>query len=108
MAPGRRDVVPPQSPSLDWGQFLSATSPPVDKLISVSSVGNLRPFWSVALPEVSDGCLLLVRNVQIDGDDRDLLIAGTTAGRVVAIDATNGTAIWQTSPPGGPRWTTSS
>ena len=75
----------------------------------VPKSGNVRKLWTTNLPETADGSPVYVSSVRTeDGVRRDLLIVTTVKGRTVAIDAVTGAIVWQTTPPQGPRWTTSS
>ncbi len=94
----------------DWLQFEPAS---VDgatprSVISAQNVGQLAVAWRAALPEASDGSPVQVSAVMTRDGLRHLLIVNTVAGRVVALNAKDGTIVWQTNPPTGPRWTTSS
>lgn len=104
-------TIPPitQSPG-DWMQFdgnLGGRKP--RSVINPQNVSGLRVLWQTAVPEAVDGSPVFVGGVEIRNDRvSDLLIVNTIAGRLVAIDANNGVRLWQTTPPPGPRWTTSS
>ncbi|HEY8848082.1 MAG TPA: PQQ-binding-like beta-propeller repeat protein [Thermoanaerobaculia bacterium] len=95
----------------DWLQF---SSPVLEgrgnqrDSISAANVARLAVVWRVALPAVSDGSPVYVANVITSHSFVDLVIVGTTDGRVIAVDAQRGTIVWQTAAPRGPRWTTSS
>jgi len=95
----------------DWLQF---ASPVLEgrggqrNPISASNASRLATLWRVAIAEQSDGAPVYVSNVLTKRGFIDLLITSTTRGRVIALDADRGTLVWQTTPPGGPRWTTSS
>lgn len=95
----------------DWLQF---DSPVLEgrglqrNAISANNVSRLRTLWRAALAEQSDGAPVYVSNVPTQLGIIDLLIASTTSGRLIALDAQRGTLVWQTTPPAGPRWTTSS
>ena len=77
-------------------------------VITSQNVGQLEVAWHAVLPEASDGSPVFVSGVSTRRGTRDLLIVNTTAGRLVAMDASTGVRMWQTEPPEGPRWTTSS
>jgi outer membrane protein assembly factor BamB len=77
-------------------------------VITTQNVGQLRVAWQSVLSEASDGSPVFMSAVETRRGIRDLLIVTTTAGRLVAMDANSGVRIWQTDPPEGPRWTTSS
>ncbi len=75
-----------------------------------NAVPHLAQLWRVALPETADGSPAYVGSVITpkDGRAHNLLIVTTTQGRTVAIDSLDGRTVWQTEPPTGPRWTSSS
>src|SRR6266487_2602453 len=77
-------------------------------VITSQNVSQLELAWHAVLPEASDGSPVFVSGLSTRRGIRDLLIVNTTAGRLVAMDANTGVRIWQTEPPSGPRWTTSS
>jgi outer membrane protein assembly factor BamB len=95
----------------DWLQF---ASPVLEgrggqrNPISASNASRLATLWRVPLAEQSDGAPVYVSNILTKRGFIDLLITSTTRGRVIALDADRGTLVWQTTPPAGPRWTTSS
>jgi outer membrane protein assembly factor BamB len=95
----------------DWLQF---DSPALEgrggqrNAISARNVSRLTMLWRVAIAEQSDGAPVYVSNVVTQRGVINLLISSTTKGRVIALDADHGTLVWQTPPPAGPRWTTSS
>src|SRR5947207_227589 len=101
----------PQPPKLAVLQF---DTPPLDDRrftrvpLDADSVDRLTLGWKIDLPEIADGSPLLVPNVAFDDRPRDLVIVNTMLGRVIAVDAATGEIVWQTTPPPGPRWTTSS
>lgn len=82
-------------------------SDPTESLIDADVVETLRPTWKKELPAQSDAAPLFVSAVEIDGEMHDLLIAETNKGQVVAMDALTGNTLWQTTPPLGVHWTTS-
>ena len=108
---GKTGIPRRRSTEHDWLQF---SSPVLEgrghqrDSISSANVARLAVTWRVALPGVSDGSPLYVANVRTSHAIVDLVIVGTTDGRVVAVDAQRGTIFWQTPAPQGPRWTTSS
>jgi outer membrane protein assembly factor BamB len=77
-------------------------------VITSQNVAQLKTEWQALLPETCDGSPVFVSAVETRRGLRDLLVVNTTAGRLVAMDANRGARIWQTEPPEGPRWTTSS
>jgi outer membrane protein assembly factor BamB len=93
----------------NWSQFDGGTGGHKPKSVITSrNVSDLVVAWQAALGEASDGSPVFVSGVETRRGVRDLLVVNTTSGRLVAMDANTGVRIWQTSPPEGPRWTTSS
>ena len=76
--------------------------------VTPDNVENLHVDWTVKLPEIVDSAPIYVSNVNTEEGIRDLVIVETTAGRLVAYDVRDSKMVWQTNPPKGPRWTTSS
>lgn len=76
--------------------------------IEASNLDRLGLLWRTNLPEGCDGAPIVVSNVQTKDGVIDLVIAETLTGRLAAINAVTGEAVWHTEPPQGPRWTTSS
>jgi outer membrane protein assembly factor BamB len=94
---------------------LQFETPPLDDRriarwpLTPSSVDELELRWKIDLPEIADSSPLYVAHVPMENNRlRNLLIVETSAGRVMAIEAISGEVVWQTAPPPGPRWTTSS
>jgi len=104
--PDGHDPFPPRLAGPDWPQFDGARRP--RSVITAENVGRLRLQWRVALPEVADGSPVYINSVLNRNQIHELLIVNTTRGRLVAVDAITGLIVWQTNPPDGPRWTTSS
>jgi len=77
-------------------------------IVTRDNVGELKEAWRITLPEIADGAPVYVAGVSTDQGTRDLLIVSTFNGRVVAVNARNGSIVWMTEPPDGVRWTTSS
>lgn len=94
-------AAPPSHP--DLLQFAAAPTSGIQR----ENVAQLQATWQVPIPEQSDGAPLFVTGVPTGGTTRDLLIVETNQGRVVALDPKNGQTLWQTTPPAGVRWTTS-
>jgi hypothetical protein len=102
---------PPYSSDVSgsWTQFnggLGGRKPRT--IISQQNVDRLKIAWQAPLPEWSDGTPVFVSGVDTRRGVLDLLIVNTVAGRLVAVDAATGSRVWATTPPEGPRWTTSS
>ncbi len=72
------------------------------------SLGLVTQHWSVTIPDTCDGSPVYVSSIPTVNGIHDFLIMTTMYGGTVALDAFTGQTIWQTTPPKGPRWTTSS
>src|SRR5581483_4071921 len=88
----------------DWLQFgdRSITS------IRALNVAQLALAWRTQIPNTCDGSPVFIGGVMTRDSIRNLLIVETVAGQLVALDADDGSIVWQTTAPAGPRWTTSS
>jgi outer membrane protein assembly factor BamB len=76
--------------------------------VTPENVEKLHVEWTIKLPEIVDSAPLYVSNVNTAEGILDMVIVETTAGRLAAYDVRDGKLVWQTNPPKGPRWTTSS
>jgi hypothetical protein len=99
-------VVQPPIDDEEWLQF-NVTDTPEDAPTK-TSVRRLQKLWRTQLPEAVDGSPAYLRQVPVLSRERDLVIVTTTRGRMLAFDARRGSMVWQTTPPPGPQWTTSS
>jgi len=77
-------------------------------IITQSNVNQLEVAWRTAIPELADGAPVFVSGVTARDEFRNVLVVSTMYGRLIAIDAGTGRRLWMTTPPAGPRWTTSS
>jgi PQQ enzyme repeat/PQQ-like domain len=96
----------------DWLQFAygpdHGADNPAESSISKPSASGLQLLFRVSLPDVADGAPALLRRVATASGLRDLLFLTTKSGRILALDARTGEAIWARQPASGPRYTTSS
>lgn len=96
----------------DWPQFgfdaAHSGNNTGESIVSRGNVASLGVLFSVRLPEVADGAPVLAAGVPTASGTRDVVFVTTKAGRVVALDARTGATVWSTTPPAGPRYTTSS
>jgi outer membrane protein assembly factor BamB len=103
-------------PSVAESNWLQFSTQPVQlpglvsfkPLLTRDSVKRLGTGWRITLPEIADTAPLYVSAVATPDGEHDMVLVETMNGRVVAVDARNGETLWQTTPPSGPRWTTSS
>lgn len=103
--PARTAVRPCVAHCGDFSQFSAV---PGTSEISVDNIDRLQRLWRVPMLETVEGSPLFVERVATPRGVRNLLIVSTSTGRLVALDATSGAQTWSTTPPEGPRWTTSS
>ncbi len=89
----------------------------LETLITPTTVANLKPLFSVQLPDTMDGAPAALSNVATSGGTRNLLFVTTRQGTIAALDAHTGALVWShANPPGdcrinqdsGPCYTTSS
>lgn len=100
----------PYDAGQDWLQF---NDPPqqtigATRVVSAANVDRMSMQWRTQLPEPMDGSAAYISDVETQWGEMNLVIVLTMKGRLVAIDARSGAIVWQTEPPDGPRWTTSS
>jgi hypothetical protein len=98
--------------SSDWPQFdfdaaHSGVSPD-ETTIHRDNVATLHVLYSVVLPSVADGAPALLTGVATPGGVKDLLFLNTKDGRILALDAADGSTVWARRPATGPNYTTSS
>lgn len=93
----------PQRPHDDWLQYGTNGTSPIDAY----NVAKLHAVWRLELPAFADGSPLFVSRVDTSAGLRDLLIVETKEGQLLALDAHNGEMIWNTTPPPGEQYTTS-
>ncbi|HEY4450749.1 MAG TPA: PQQ-binding-like beta-propeller repeat protein [Solirubrobacteraceae bacterium] len=92
---------------LDWPEFgLDAQRSDVSEQatgITAANLGWLRRA-SVAIPGTVDSSPIYLHGISAAGASRDVILATTTYGRTVAIDASSAKLLWTFTPPGFARW----
>jgi outer membrane protein assembly factor BamB len=95
----------------DWQQFgYDARHSGVALLeptLSPANVGTLHLLYQARLPGIVDSPPVFLAGVSTPTGVHDLLFLTTTDGRLVAVDAATGAAVWSRQPASGPRYTTS-
>jgi outer membrane protein assembly factor BamB len=76
--------------------------------IHPGNVATLHSLYHVALPAIADGAPAFLPAVQTASGVKDLLFLTTKDGRILAVDAADGSTVWAKQPATGPRYTTSS
>ncbi len=88
-------------PAYDWPQFNGGPSHSgsntSETRLSTSNVASLVRLFHVSLPAPADGAPVELANVPTAGGTRSLLFVTTTAGDIVALDATTGQTVWSHS-----------
>lgn len=74
---------------------------PNETTLSAQNVAGLRQLWRVRLPGVADSSPAFLRALAFpDGTRRDVLFATTREGQLLALDAADGSLLWQQRPQG--------
>jgi outer membrane protein assembly factor BamB len=98
-------------PLLDWPEFglnpQRSDSSELSTGINAANVTHLHE-RSVHLEGTVDSSPIYLHGVSVDGAVHDTIVATTTYGRTVAIDAESGKVLWTFTPPGYTSWAGSS
>ncbi|HET9111845.1 MAG TPA: PQQ-binding-like beta-propeller repeat protein [Ktedonobacterales bacterium] len=101
----------PRSATSDWRMFgydpARSGVNPTDTRLSTSNVGQLTKLWQARLPGVADSSPILLHGLPFPGGARDVLYVTTRDGRLLALDASDGSMLWSQQPQ-GPKITHSS
>ena len=96
-----------QSRAGDWTQFgwdVAASSAPNGPTgITASNIASLRRH-QVALDGTVDASAIFLRGVNVSGAERDVFFVTTTYGKTIAIDADQGSVLWEYTPPKFSSW----
>jgi PQQ-like domain len=96
-----------QSRTSDWTQFgwdAAASSAPTEPTgITASNVASLQRI-QVTLNGTVDASAIYLRAVNVEGSIHDVFFVTTTYGRTIAIDANQGSVLWEYTPPGIATW----
>jgi outer membrane protein assembly factor BamB len=71
--------------------------------ITAANVGHLRRL-QIALPGTVDSSPIYLHGVTVAGAIRNVIVATTTYGKTLAIDASSGSILWTFTPPGYSHW----
>ena len=112
LALGLLGLVAAPASSSDWPQFNLDAQHSGVSLNEVSvhrgNVSTLHVLYGVPLPSVADGAPAFLAGVSTPLGTKDLLFLNTKDGRILALDAADGSTVWAKRPATGPRYTTSS
>jgi outer membrane protein assembly factor BamB len=96
-----------QSPAGDWTQFgwdVAASSAPTEPTgITASNVASLQRH-QVTLDGTVDASAIYLRAVNVKGSAHDVFFVTTTYGKTIAIDANQGSVLWEFTPPKLATW----
>jgi len=96
----------------DWMQFgydaAHTGANPAETRISRSNVASLVTKYSVSMAATVDSAPVYLSNVSTPGGTKNLLFAVSGSGRLMAIDAANGSEIWHATMSGDGHTTTAS
>ena len=91
-------LVAPFATAYDWLQFNGdpqhSGNNTRETVVHRNNVGRLLLKWQATLPASSDGAPVLLEGVSTPGGTKDVVYVTTTAGHIVALDATNGAQLW--------------
>ncbi len=111
-APINNPHLHPQQAMSDWPMFgytpdRSGVNPNETRLTS-ATVGTMQKLWQVSLPDVADSSPILLHGLRFpDGKLLDVLYVTTRDGRILALNAADGSTLWSHQP-SGPKITNSS
>jgi outer membrane protein assembly factor BamB len=96
-----------QSPADDWTQFgwdVAASSAPTEPTgITASNVASLQR-RQVTLDGTVDASAIYLHAVNVEGSEHDAFFVTTTYGKTIAIDANQGSVLWEYTPPKFATW----
>jgi hypothetical protein len=96
-----------QSPAGDWTQFgwdVAASSAPTGPTgITASNVASLQR-RQVTLDGTVDASAIYLHAVNVEGAEHDVFFATTTYGKTIAVDANQGSVLWEYTPPQFETW----
>jgi outer membrane protein assembly factor BamB len=96
-----------QSRTSDWTQFgwdAAASSAPTEPTgITASNIASLQRI-QVTLDGTVDASAIYLRAVNVKGSIHDVFFVTTTYGRTIAIDANQGSVLWEYTPPKFATW----
>ncbi|HET7036423.1 MAG TPA: PQQ-binding-like beta-propeller repeat protein [Thermomicrobiaceae bacterium] len=110
--PAASAATPGATPEGDWLRFgydpARSGVNPAETTLTPGNVAGLHQLWRAHLPEVADSSPAFLHALPFpDGSTHDVLYVETRDGRLVALDAAEGTILWQRQPK-GPKITNSS
>ncbi|MDP9120938.1 MAG: PQQ-binding-like beta-propeller repeat protein [Acidobacteriota bacterium] len=98
---------------IDWLQFgfdaRHSGASTQETIVNAGNVSTLHPIWHVVLPSIADGAPAFLSSVSTASGLQNVLFLNTKDGRLLALDAATGAAVWPARRPAtGPNYTTSS
>src|SRR6478672_11073927 len=92
-------MMPLMVAAYDWPTFRGVSQYQGDNdqetALTTANVGGLHPLFQVTLPAVADGVPVFLGGVATPTGTHDMLFVTTRAGQIVAMDAHDGTQLWQ-------------
>lgn len=97
----------PQAPAGDWTQFgwdVASSGASTDGTgISMANAASLQR-RQVALDGTVDASAIYLRGIEVKGARHDVFFVTTTYGKTIAIDADQGSVLWEYTPPKLSSW----
>jgi outer membrane protein assembly factor BamB len=98
------------TPGIDWPQFgfdvQSTSAPSINAGITASNVGSMVRH-QVTLDGIVDASAIYLHGVSVKGGSHDVFFVTTTYGKTIAVDANQGTILWEYTPPKYDTWANS-
>ncbi len=92
-------LIPLAVAAYDWPTFRGPSQYQGDNdqetVLTTANVGGLHRLFQATLPAVADGVPVLLGGVATPTGTKDLAFVTTRAGQIVALDAHDGTIVWQ-------------
>jgi outer membrane protein assembly factor BamB len=98
------------TPGTDWPQFgwdvQSTSAPSINAGITASSVANMVRH-QVTLDGIVDASAIYLHGANVKGGTHNVFFVTTTYGKTIAVDANQGTILWEYTPPKYDTWANS-
>lgn len=92
-------LMPLGAAAYDWPTFSGVSryvgNNDQETILTPANVGGLHRLFQAPLPAIADGVPVMLGGVATPAGTKDLLFVTTRAGQIVALDAHDGTQIWQ-------------
>ena len=91
-------LVPLRAGAYDWLQFngdaAHSGNNTAETILNTGNVSQLAQKYQITLPSTADGVPVFLESVATSSGVKDLLFVTTMDGRIIALDASNGSQVW--------------